>query len=115
MTMHQATTEEAGTITVPRKLPLAAALTVLGVLAVQTSGAVWWLSKTDSRLATLEQTETTLQSRIDERANANRARIERLEGLSDRVARIEENTRHTAEMIRDMREDVRDALTRSRR
>lgn len=64
-----------------RKVPVTIIMTIL----VQTAGLIWWASKMDSRVATLEEADR----RFDQRHVVADAKLEALRGDRDRLVRME--------------------------
>lgn len=103
--------EGGGHISLPRRLSIAGAVSVLILLAGQLVWFGTWKQSIDGQFATLMSSDERLTKRGDDRYTEVRARIDRLEvdraDTAGRLIRLEEQGRYNGELLREIRDQVR--------
>ncbi len=104
-----------GTIILPKRAPLWAAVGVVGSLivggATQLIGGASYVAKIDSRFEGLAENDARITKRSDERYAAVVDRLASLErdrnDTSGRLIRLEEQLRMSVDLLREIRESMR--------
>ena len=100
---------EEGYVAFPKRLSLAIAISLASALVMQTAGLAWYAAKMDSRIAELESSDRRILDRSDERYRAIGVRLDALERDRDRLVRVEEKVSAVAEILREIRQEMRPA------
>lgn len=100
-------TVEEGYIAFPKRLSLAIAISLGSALVGQTAGLAWYAAKLDSRIGELEAGDRRIMDRSNERYGMIVVRLDALERDRDRIARVEEQVRSVADLLREIRQEMR--------
>jgi hypothetical protein len=103
-----------GYVAFPQRTSLAIALSFFLGLVTQTAGFAWYASKLDSRVGELEAGDQRLLIRGNERYNELIGRVVSLEKDRDRLARVEEQVKGVAELLREIKIEIRNPPLRPR-
>lgn len=81
-----------------RKVPIA----IIGAIIIQTLSIGWFVSKLDSRIGTLEETDKRHEARLEQDRLALENGTNNLNSINLRLTRVEEQVTTTKEVVKEI-------------